>query len=94
MVGVVLVVDLEDSKRLSLRGSCIVAALGGLNGLAGLCGTAGRRLGVFALGVRSGGRKSGSREAEGQGDSEDVGSNFHCRKKSCITRMERTEAVS
>jgi hypothetical protein len=94
MIGVVLVVDLEDGKRLSLRGSRIVAALGGLNGLAGLCGAAGRRFGVFALGVRSGGRKGSSREAEGQSDSEDVGSNLHCRRKSCIAWMEKTEAVS
>ncbi|KAH0250606.1 hypothetical protein KCV00_g116, partial [Aureobasidium melanogenum] len=93
MVGVVLVVDLEDGKRLSLRGSRIVAALGGLNGLAGLCGAAGRRFGVFALGVRSGGRKGSSREAEGQSDSEDVGSNLHCRGKICIAWMEKIDAV-
>ncbi|KAH0194664.1 hypothetical protein KCV03_g109, partial [Aureobasidium melanogenum] len=49
MVGVVLVVDLEDGKRLSLRGSRIVAALGGLNGLAGLCGAAGRRFGCDGM---------------------------------------------
>lgn len=42
MVGVVLVINLEDGKGLSLRGSRVVTALGGLNGLAGLCGAAGR----------------------------------------------------
>lgn len=68
-----------------------MTALSGLNGLAGLCGTAGRRLGVFALGVRSGGIKSGCREAEGQGDGEDVGSDLHGSLIDCTIVYERNE---
>ena len=77
MVGIVLMINLEHSKSLRLGGSGVVTALCRLDGFAGLCRTARGRFGISAFGVRGGRGECGGREAESQGDGEEIGGDLH-----------------